>query len=105
MKAKIEKLMVFLIPTDQVVGDFSQSMIKSDKLLAEKRQGNLFEDPRMHKKSQALMEAMDKINRTLGHGSIKLMAEGNDPRWAMRSEHCTPRYTTRLDELPVAQTR
>ncbi|WP_027370098.1 hypothetical protein [Desulfovermiculus halophilus] len=34
MKAKIEKLMVFLIPTDQVVGDFSQSMIKSDKLLA-----------------------------------------------------------------------
>jgi hypothetical protein len=33
MKAKIEKLMVFLIPTDQVVGDFSQSMIKSDKLL------------------------------------------------------------------------
>jgi hypothetical protein len=39
MKAKIEKLMVFLIPTDQVVGDFSQSMIKSDKLLADQFNG------------------------------------------------------------------
>jgi DNA polymerase V len=49
------------------------------------------------------MTAMDKINQTFGAGTIKLLAEGSDPRWAMRAERRTPRYTTRLEELAVAR--
>jgi DNA polymerase V len=35
--------------------------------------------------------------------TIKLLAEGKDQRWAMKTERRTPRYTTRLDELPVVK--
>jgi len=69
------------------------------------RQGTLFEDRRELEKSQALMEAVDRINVCWGRGAIKLLAEGDDPRWAMKSGSRTPRYTTRLDELAVAVAR
>jgi hypothetical protein len=32
------------------------------------------------------MEAMDRINRGMGKGTVKLLAEGNDQRRAMRAE-------------------
>lgn len=51
------------------------------------------------------MAAMDRINRAMRRGTVKLLAEGSDVRWAMRSENRTPRYTTRLEELAVARTR
>jgi DNA polymerase V len=80
-------------------------MLCTQPVPTEKRQGNLFEDTMQLKKSQALMAAMDRINQTMGRGIVKLLAEGTDVRWAMRSERRTPLYTTRLDELAVAIAR
>jgi DNA polymerase V len=48
------------------------------------------------------MEAMDRINRSMGKWAVKLLAEGSDHRWALRADWRTPRYATRLDELVVA---
>ena len=80
-------------------------VLLTDLVSAEQRQPDLFEDPLALEKSQSLMAAMDRINRAMGRGTVKLLAEGNDVRWAMRSENRTPRYTTRLEELAVARTR
>jgi DNA polymerase V len=67
------------------------------------RQSDLFEDVAGQVRSQALMTAVDRINQMMGRGTIKLLAEGADQRWAMKAEKRTPRYTTRLDELPVVK--
>jgi DNA polymerase V len=68
------------------------------------RQPDLFEDTASLARSAALMTAVDRINQMMGRGTIKLLAEGTDQRWAMKAEKRTPRYTTRLDELPVVIT-
>lgn len=77
-------------------------VLLTDLMLSGQRQADLFEDPVQRSKSQALMEAMDRINAAMGRGTVKLLAEGTDPRWVMRSEKRSLRYTTRLDELAVA---
>ncbi len=77
-------------------------VILTNLLPEENRQPGLFEDGAALARSQALMAAMDKINQTVGSETVKLLAEGNDPRWAMRAERRTPRYTTNLEELAVA---
>ncbi len=76
----------------------------TDLVPADRQQGDLFADRAQEARSRALMAAMDAINRAMGSGTVKLLAEGNDPRRAMRARHRSPRYTTRLDELPVART-
>ena len=54
------------------------------------------------------MSAMDAINKAHGRGAIRLAstapaALGPCRTWHLRSEHRSPRYTTRWDELPVAR--
>jgi DNA polymerase V len=78
-------------------------VILTELLPKELRQPTLFEDGAALAGSQALMAAMDQINRAYGRGTVKLGAEGSDPRWAMRAERRTPRYTTHLEELAVAK--
>ncbi len=52
-----------------------------------------------HKKK--LMGTLDKINREMGRGSLKLASEGLAAKgWNLRSEYLSPRYTTRWDDLP-----
>ncbi|AHF01187.1 DNA-directed DNA polymerase [Thiomicrospira aerophila AL3] len=54
-------------------------------------------------KSDALMTTLDAINQKMGRGSIQFAAEGlaDKAQWAMRRAHCSPRYTTRIDEVLV----
>ena len=68
-----------------------------------KRQETLFDDPLKRTQSAKLMAAMDAINAEFGRDTVKTGASGTDKRWAMRSENRSPRFTTRWDELPVAQ--
>ena len=53
--------------------------------------------------SDALMAAVDRINARFGRGTLFPAAIGVEHAWAMRAAHRTPRYTTCLDELPVAR--
>ena len=66
-------------------------------------QAGLFDDPAATVRSQALMAALDRINGTMGRGTVRLLGEGDDPRWAMRVSHRSPRFTTCLAELPQAR--
>ncbi|SFR52631.1 Y-family DNA polymerase [Thiomicrospira sp. ALE5] len=54
-------------------------------------------------KSDALMSVMDKVNAKFGKGSLELASQGlkQKEQWAMRRAMCSPRYTTRIDEVMV----
>jgi len=51
----------------------------------------------------ALMAAFDACNRRFGHGAVVPAAAGFAPArgWSTKFEMRSPRYTTRLDEIPV----
>ena len=54
-----------------------------------------------------LMEAMDRLNIRFGKGSVHVGSTGldtaGDSAWRQRQERRTPRYTTRLEEIPVVR--
>ena len=57
-------------------------------------QNDLFSQPASNQKSEALMSAMDDINRKMGRESIKLASEGFKRPWKMKQENKSSNYTT-----------
>lgn len=47
-----------------------------------------------------LIEAMDAFNARFGRNTVFPAAMGVERNWKVRAKHHSPRYTTRLDELP-----
>jgi DNA polymerase V len=54
-------------------------------------------------KSAALMGALDQVNSRFGKKTLVLASEGMKRTWQLRSDHRSPRYTTRLTDLPVVR--
>jgi DNA polymerase V len=65
------------------------------------RQLHLFAPNEGFTQQQAIGELVDRINQRFGHETIWYAAAGRTPGWKMRQEHRSPRYTTRIDELPL----
>jgi DNA polymerase V len=65
------------------------------------RQLRLFAPNEGFAQQQAIGELVDRINKRFGHETIWYAAAGRSPGWKMRQEHRSPRYTTRIDELPL----
>jgi DNA polymerase V len=65
-------------------------------------QGILSDAPEMRENSMQVMAAFDALNQCFGRDMARLGSTHLAPRWAMRAENKTPRYTTRSDELPKA---
>ncbi len=51
-------------------------------------------------RSAQLMQAMDQLNARFGRGAVFPAAMGVERRWQLRAEHHTPRYTTRIEDVP-----
>ena len=51
-------------------------------------------------RSDALMAAMDRVNAKHGRNTLFPAAMDIERGWKLRAAHHSPRYTTRLDELP-----
>ena len=64
-------------------------------------QTDLFSQSEDSPKSEALMAAMDNINRKMGKASIKLASEGFKRPWRMKQGNKSPSYTTRWEDLPA----
>ncbi|MEM9019964.1 MAG: Y-family DNA polymerase [Planctomycetota bacterium] len=80
-----------------------------DLVKREAVQPGLF-DRRDHDKAQRMMAVMDRVNREHGNGALRLASSSPFTllpcrTWHRRTEKCSPRYTTRWDELPVARAR
>lgn len=67
----------------------------------------LFEEPGTRRNEGKLMEAMDRINARYGKATLHIGSTGHtqtdEAGWRMKQERRTPRYTTRLDEIPIAR--
>ncbi len=63
-------------------------------------QANFF-DEENRPRDQRLMRVLDHINTRMGPGALKYAAAGIKPRWKMRQEYRSPRYTTRWEHLPI----
>ena len=54
-----------------------------------------------------LMEVMDKVNARFGKGTLHVASTGvpeqDENGWRMRQERRTPRYTTKIEEVPIAR--
>ena len=58
---------------------------------------------RDRERSERLMAALDASNRRFGRGSVVLGSTAGRSRWTQKAEWRSPRYTTRIDEVPVAR--
>lgn len=65
-------------------------------------QTDLF-SPRQTQQSRTLMAVMDSINSRYGKQTVQLAGAGLEPKWSMRREYMSPRYTTRWSDIPVAR--
>jgi len=65
---------------------------------------NLFDDNAPRADSDALMTLMDKLNKQ-GKGTLYFAGQGVQQTWQMKREMLSPRYTTRLAEVPIVRAR
>lgn len=61
-------------------------------------QGDLWTAPD-DERSKALMQTMDRLNRSHGKGTLRHASCGVRQGWSMRAEHMSRRWTTRWEEL------
>lgn len=69
---------------------------------ASSRPRTLFDDVEAQQKSDALMSTLDRINRSMGSGTVQLLGEGTRKNWAMRRGNMSKRCTTEWSEIAVA---
>ena len=81
---------------------FTKAGVMLDDLVRiEDRPRTLFDVPKP--KSQALMSALDQVNDRFGKKTMVLASEGVKRPWQLRADHRSPRYTTRISDLPVVR--
>jgi len=63
----------------------------------------LFKGPGSSEREKNLMDALDRINTTLGKDSLKPASTLNEREWCMKGSFRSRRYTSRWGELPRAR--
>lgn len=70
------------------------------------QQGDLLFEATCRDQSK-LMEAMDRVKARFGKGTVHVASTGvpekDESGWRMRQERRTPRYTTKIEEIPIAR--
>ena len=80
---------------------FTKAGVMLDDLLpSEDRPWTLFDAP---ERTPALMSALDAVNARFGKKTMVLASEGMARSWQLRADHRSPRYTTRISDLPVVR--
>ena len=80
---------------------FTKAGVMLDDLIPlEERPRTLFDAPQ---KSPDLMTALDAVNSRFGKKTLVLASEGMSRSWQLRANHRSPRYTTRISDLPVVR--
>jgi DNA polymerase V len=80
---------------------FTKAGVMLDDLLPlEDRPRTLFDAPRG---SPELMTALDAVNARFGKKTVVLASEGMLRSWQLRADHRSPRYTTRISDLPIVR--
>jgi DNA polymerase V len=70
-------------------------------LVDERHQQQTFLDSIDRDRANALMAVVDAVNHKHGRQLLRSATTGLSTRWHPLAERCSPRYTTRWDEVPV----
>lgn len=54
-------------------------------------------------RSPDLMVTLDVVNACFGKKTMILVSEGMEWSWQLRADHRSPRYTTRMKDVPVVR--
>jgi DNA polymerase V len=65
----------------------------------------LHEDTEKRKKMEKLNHLADAMNKMHGKDKVRFAAMSYDPKWKMRQQYLSPRYTTRIEEVLVVDSR
>ena len=60
-------------------------------------------EPQQQQRREALLQAVDALNRRYGSGTVQWAACGLQPVWAMRRSRLSRAATTRLSDVPVVR--
>ena len=60
---------------------------------------NLFQKFSNHPNRNNLFRKIDKINRTMGRDTVRILSQGFPKKWKLKQENLSPCYTTRWDDL------
>lgn len=83
---------------------YKKAGVVLDDIVANTRyQPTLFDDEPQRARAQALMQTLDKINQRMGRGTVRLLGEGLQKKGQTKADQRTPRYTTRINEVPVCK--
>jgi DNA polymerase V len=84
----------------QTYGFTKAGIMLDDLLPLEDQPRTLFDTPQ---RSPVLMTALDAVNSRFGKKTLVLASEGMSQSWYLRANHRSPRYTTRISDLPVVR--
>jgi DNA polymerase V len=73
-------------------------VIVSDLVSEETVQASMF-DNADRDRNKVVMEAMDRVNQSLGKETVRMAVQGFEKRYRLKAEHLSPSYTTRMDQL------
>lgn len=62
-----------------------------------------FFNPQQTEQSRKLMLVLDKVNQRYGKHTMKLANTGINPKWSMKRNYMSPRYSTRWPDIPVVR--
>lgn len=85
----------------EAYGFTKAGVLLDDLLRFEDRPQALFDVARP--KSTALMTALDQVNDRFGKKTMVLASEGMKRSWQLRADHRSPKYATRLSDLPAVR--
>ena len=88
-------------PSGNGCGYTKAGVILDDLLPEADRPAMLFQPDRP--RDARLTDALDAINDRFGKKTMVLAREGFAGEWRLRADHRSPRYTTRISELPTVR--
>jgi DNA polymerase V len=77
-------------------------VVLGDMRSADSHQAEFFDDGRAERASR-LLRTVDRVNASLGEGTLRYGGEQTSRAWTPLREHRSPRWTTNWDELPSAR--
>ncbi|MGI2036324.1 Y-family DNA polymerase [Rhizobium panacihumi] len=83
---------------------YSKAGIIMDDLIPARSAPRPLFDARDRENSDRLMSALDAVNAKFGRGTLVAAAVGIKKEWQAKFDRRSPRYTTRIDELPIVRT-
>ena len=78
---------------------FMKAGVMVMNLVPEKEiQASLFDTANL-KRNKKMMEAMDKVNGSLGKEVVRIAVQGFEKRYKLRADHLSPCYTTNMNDI------